>query len=160
MMAYLRALPAVLVRRYAGRTIVCDQGPMYLLARPGLRDPRLAHWSAETFAVYAGLIDVAVWLDAPDSVLAERIATRSTPHRLQGAAPDRAAAVLAQARADFAPMFATLDADQATIVLRFDTSLTTTADVVDAVIEALTERRHRASGLGLTRTEYHTKMSR
>jgi broad-specificity NMP kinase len=82
MAAYLDALPPVLAERDG--VVVFDQGPIYALCRPQMRDPRLSGWRDERLARWAGLLDLVVVLEAPDTVLVERVNAREKAHRLKG----------------------------------------------------------------------------
>ena len=76
-------------------TLLFDEGPVYMLARilmfgaDNTRSATFEQWWRRTIAEWAETLDVVVWLDAPDDVLATRLHTRAQPHPLQGA-PDRA----------------------------------------------------------------------
>lgn len=87
----LKTLHSVLAREASPdhRTIVLDEGPVFSLSRLSVfqnasRGPgRLARgWRAELDR-WAQTLDVVVWLDAPDPVLAQRIRDRSKPHRIK-----------------------------------------------------------------------------
>lgn len=136
MMAYLRALPGVLrgPGRPPGRVLVFDQGPLYTLAQPGLRHPRLrAVWEREADR-WRALLDVVVWLDAPAEVLAGRIDSRPKEHRYKAGAADAVAGGLARDRTVLTDLLARVEAGPgAPAVLRFDTS----RDTVDAIVPAV-----------------------
>ena len=137
-MLYLRAMPGLLTRRppFAGNVLVFDQGPLYLLSEAQLRDQRLAAWRQETLETWASVLDVIVWLDAPDAVLAARIDTRSKWHRLKGKGLGAAVDVLADAREAYESMISSLEArDDGPAILRFDTSRLSPEDVVDAILQ-------------------------
>jgi adenylate kinase family enzyme len=98
MMAYLRAVldgP----HRPRGKALLFDQGPIYTLARPALRDERLAGWWERTLATWRSRLDVVIVLDAPDHVLLERITARDKEHRLKGHSRTAALQALADDRA-------------------------------------------------------------
>lgn len=131
-MAYLQALPRVL----AGRgVVVFDQGPLFFLTRPVLRDERLRPWWERTFRRWNGLLDLVVLLDAPDPVLVERINLRSKEHRIKGRDDEAALAFVAEGRAAFDQALAACRPAPAT--LRLDTSRLAPDEVVDAIVAAL-----------------------
>jgi thymidylate kinase len=136
MMAYVRALPVVLSgpRRPAGDVLVFDQGPLYTLAREPLRDARLRDWWESSLALWRSLLDVVVWLDAPDDVLVERIHGRAIEHRYKGAERDAALAGLAADREVYTGL---LDRPQ---ILRVDTSRQATDEIAAAVLAAARAR--------------------
>jgi shikimate kinase len=143
MMAYLQALPRVLERADSAtsRTIALDQGPIYLLTRRSLTDERLAAWRRRVVQTWAPLLDVVVWLDAPDAVLVERINTRDKRHRLQGSAEETALEALAESRAVYERVLGELEAGRPSwVVLRFDTSVRSAEEIADEVLTALDER--------------------
>ena len=133
MMAYLRALPRVLDGPHGPRTdaLVFDQGPLYTLCRPALRDPRLTGWRDETLALWRDRLHTVAWLDAPDAVLAQRIDTRGKEHRLKHGGPAVAAA-LQQDREVYEAALARLDGGPR--VLRLDTGRTTPDAIVDDLL--------------------------
>jgi hypothetical protein len=136
-MLYLRALPGVIQRRplWEANVLVFDQGPLYLLSEAQLRGDRLATWRKETLETWAALLDVVVWLDAPDTVLADRIDARDKWHRLKGARLEAAIDVLAEARAAYNAMISSLEArEDGPVILRFDTSRVSPADVVESLL--------------------------
>jgi adenylate kinase family enzyme len=143
MMVYLRALPRILQDggSRGPRVIVFDQGPVFSLTRPSLRDERLAQWSARTFAAWGALLDVVVWLDAPDAVMIERINARDKWHRLKGARGDTAAEDLLTSRAVYEDALAKLaPPPRGPTIVRFDTSRCSVDDVVDEVLAAVRGR--------------------
>ena len=137
-MLYLRALPRLIERRPVseGNVLVFDQGPLYLLSEAQLRDDRLNAWRKATLETWASHLDVIVWLDAPDAVLAERLDTRSKWHRLKGEGLEAAIDVLAEARDAYEAMISSLEARaDGPAILRFDTSRMSPDDVVDSLLE-------------------------
>ena len=140
-MVYLRALPTLVERRRRAGTsvLVFDQGPLYVLGRPRLQDARLAAWRQDMFELWATLLDVVVWLDAPNVVLGQRIDTRRKWHRLKGKPADAVGEVLSATRAVYEDLLSRLEArgDHRPVVLRFDTSRTSAEQIADAVLEAL-----------------------
>ena len=146
LMTYLQALPRVLDREGGPeRTIVFDQGPVYLLARPRLQGERLRPWWNRTFEEWAGRLDAVVSLDAPDDVLLERIDARDKWHALKGRDREPAQEALTRTRAVYEDALARLasHADGPTVV-RFDTGRETAGDVVDGIVALL--ERLRAGG--------------
>jgi shikimate kinase len=143
MMAYLQALPRVLERVDSGdgRTIALDQGPIYFLTRGSLTNERLATWRKRVGQTWAPLLDVVVWLDAPDALLVERINSRDKRHRLKGSPERTALEVLAKSRAVYERALRELEVPRrGPVVLRFDTSLRSADEIADEVLAALHER--------------------
>ncbi len=140
MAAYLGALASLLggAWRPDRDAIVFDQGPIFALTRPALLDERLAEWWDSSFATWRSLLDVVVWLEAPDEVLIDRIGARGKFHRLKGGPDEAALDVLAQDQAvyDFA-----LDklqvGDRTPTILRFDTSRLPAEAIVDELLTVI-----------------------
>jgi adenylate kinase family enzyme len=137
-MVYVQALPQIVRRVFPAETVVFDQGPFFSLTRPTQTDERLAAWRRHWFEVWAALLDIVVWLDAPDAVLIERINSRAKWHRLQGGRDSDAQKTLAESRAVYEGAVAELQSRQdGPLVLRFDTSrrpaATVAAEILDAV---------------------------
>jgi hypothetical protein len=70
--------------RLADAKIIAFDGPTYFVSRPSLQSERLAAWRGQVLDPWAPLLDLVVWLDAPDQILAARINSRSEWHRLKG----------------------------------------------------------------------------
>jgi hypothetical protein len=139
-MAYLEALPRALAGdgSRASRTVVFDQGPIFFLTRPSLQDPRIRPWAERTFEAWADLLDVVVWLDAPDHVLRERIDARSKDHRIKGGHDEAVFSFLAESRAVYASTVARArSATRPPVVLSFDTSRRSADAIVEDVLAAL-----------------------
>jgi len=140
MMMYLQALPRILPGLgSAGNTaIVFDQGPLFLLTRPSLTDERLATWWNGMFDMWTPLLDVVVFLDAPDELLRERINTRQTWHALKGADGRSALDVLRASRQVYERTIEAVAARPAgPAILRFDTSTRSADEIADAIISAI-----------------------
>lgn len=143
-LAYLRVLPRMLEDRPSERVVVFDQGPIFLLTRPGVLHPRLATWHAQALDTWSALLDVVVLLDAPDEMLVDRINARSKEHRIKGASVDTAAAFIAQSRAVYSKALDGLDARAAApTILRLDTSRLPVDRAVEDIIAAVERRRAR-----------------
>jgi thymidylate kinase len=143
LMTYLQALPRVLDREGCPeRTIVFDQGPIYLLARPRLQGERLRPWWDRTFDDWAERLDAVVCLDAPDEVLLERIDGREKRHALKGREHEPAREALTRTRAVYEDALARLESRPLPpTILRFDTSRETAGDVVDGILALLEAMR-------------------
>ena len=107
-LAYLRAWRAAVGREQdADGLLLLDHGPVFRLASLRANGPAMAG-SKPFDTLWTGLardwgrlLDVVVWLDAPDGVLLRRIDARSRAHRIRGADEDRAAGFLARYRAAY-----------------------------------------------------------
>ncbi len=96
------------VRAPAGAAVrVLDHGPVFRLASltafgpPMVRTAAFARMRTRLARDWGGLLDVVVWLDAPDAVLLRRIADRTQQHRIRGAGHADAVDFLARYRAAY-----------------------------------------------------------
>lgn len=145
-MAYVQAVPRILERGYlAGANVIAfDQGPIYFVSRPSLLNHRLAAWRETTLDTWASLLDVVVWLDAPDHVLAARINSRSKAHRLKGAPGITAAEAFVESRTAYEHAISRLaERRDGPAILRFDTDVRPAAEIADDVLAALAGRNRR-----------------
>lgn len=141
--AYVEAAARLLQRGHLAdaNTIAFDQGPLYFVSRPSLLDDRLARWREAVFDTWACLLDVVVWLDAPDQILTERINSRPAWHRLKGAKREAAAENLAGTRKVYENAISSLTERQTSpAILRFDTERRPAAEIAEAVLAALVAR--------------------
>jgi hypothetical protein len=112
----LRSLYRVARRTTGCRVLLFDEGPVYTLARSlvyggkNIQTRGFARWWRRAIAQWASTLDVIVWLDAPDDVLALRIHTRSKWHPLQGASDQMMADFLGSYRQAFSRVLADLTA--------------------------------------------------
>lgn len=66
-----------------------DEGIIFELAKPradigiGLTNGGLKRWEQNMLDRWSGTLDAVIWLDAPDTVLVERIRTRAKHHRMK-----------------------------------------------------------------------------
>jgi hypothetical protein len=138
-MMYVQALPRVLpeLGSPGDSAIVFDQGPLFLLTRFNFRDERLSTWWNRMVDTWAPLLDIVVFLDAPDDLLRERINTRDKWHALKGADGSSAFDVLRASRQVYER---TLEAVAARpggpAVLRFDTSARSADEIAEAILSA------------------------
>jgi len=107
--ARLRALLNFLDRDElsAYRYIVLDEGAIYTLAwlhvigHSIFADFRTSSWRHYIAALWAAQLDEVIWLDAPDTVLAQRLRTRAKRHVLSNASDRSVTAFSLRYRAAF-----------------------------------------------------------
>ncbi len=98
------------------RALLFDEGPVYMLARilvfggKNIETGGFARWWWHAIAEWAATLDLVVWLDAPDDVLARRIHTRPQWHPFQGAGDEDLAPFLHSYREAFTRVLAELTA--------------------------------------------------
>lgn len=89
------------------RTLLFDEGPVYLLARTlvyggqKIETRGFARWWKRAIAQWAATLDVVIWLDAPDGTLSNRIVARRRWHRTQSYDDQRRIRFLQSYRAAF-----------------------------------------------------------
>ncbi len=139
---YLKAWPARLRRAAArnGTVILLDHGALFKLATLNafgpekLKDERFEGWWQDMFTKWAGLLDMVIWLDAPDSELVERINRREQRHAVKGSSEQAAVAFLARYRQSYEQILAGLSAHQGPTVLSFDTSRHSMEQIADQLL--------------------------
>lgn len=108
--------------RYISRTcepgqnmLVMDQGPIYALGRleamgkPFIRSAVYRRWRLQMTDIWAKKLTRIVFLDAPDSVLVERIGGRSQAHETKGKPAEVGYEFLGRHRLAFDQMVATIE---------------------------------------------------
>jgi hypothetical protein len=138
-MMYVQALPRVLpeLGSPGDSAIVFDQGPLFLLTRFNFTDERLATWRNRMLDTWAPLLDMVVFLDAPDSLLQERINTREKWHSLKGADGRSGLDVLRAHRQLYEHTLETVTARPGgPAILRFDTSTRSADEIAEAILSA------------------------
>ena len=112
----VRALHQLARRATGCRTLLFDEGPVYMLARilvyggERLQTRGFARWWRRAITSWAATLDLIVWLDAPNHVLAERLRTRSQWHPVQDASPEAIVRFLDSYRAAYARVVSELTA--------------------------------------------------
>lgn len=122
----------------ADGVLLLDHGPLFRLAQlatPMRASARTRRTWTRLSRRWANLLDVVVWMDAPDEVLIDRIERREREHRVRGVATDTAARFLADYRASFRAALAALDGS--TTVIRLDTSTATPEALAERVVAEL-----------------------
>lgn len=87
-----------------GEVLLLDQGPVYLLTDLFELNPGYSQcgptqkWQMDIYQRWAHMIDLVVWLDAPDPVLTERIRSREKQHIVKHQSEDEICQFLALCR--------------------------------------------------------------
>jgi hypothetical protein len=139
-MMYVQALPRVLrqLGSAGNSAIVFDQGPLFLLTRHDFMDEPLVTWWNRMLDTWAPLLDMVVRLDAPDTLLRERINTREKSHALKGAGDRSALDVLRRSRQVYERALEAVAARPGgPMILRFDTSTRCADEIADAILSAI-----------------------
>lgn len=156
-LVYLNGWPHVLGQQAAhgGDAILLDHGPVFKLATLNafgpeyLKTERAEPWWDTMFKQWASMVDIVVWLDAPDPILEQRINSRNQRHAVKGKTEAEVLQFLARYRCSYEQILAKLMADNGPALFQFDTSQTTIEQVADEVLLTIASRlegtRSRAS---------------
>jgi len=144
-LVYLKGWPRVLRHQAArgGAAILLDHGPVFKLATlrafgpQSLKAKTLEPWWNDMFRQWASMIDMVVWLDAPDSILEKRINSRKQPHAVKGKSELAVTQFLARYRISYEQILAELKNFGGPTLFQFDTSQTAIEQVADEVLRAL-----------------------
>lgn len=142
-MVYLKAWPRVLRQQAAnnGGVVLLDHGPVFRLAMlltfgpESLKSQGFEQWWNETIKQWAFTLDTIILLDAPDSILIERINRRSQRHIIKGKSEPEMYRFLARYRASYKQILAKLMAYRGPLMLEFDASQLSIKQIVDEVLE-------------------------
>jgi len=145
----LRTLPAVLAQETARgpSAIVLDEGPLFSLARLSVfhraheSRTRLGRAWQEQLDRWTTLLDVVIWLDAPDPILVQRIRTRFKPHSIKED-PDHAMhEFLGRYRQAYEEIRTCLTAVGRTRMIEVNTATVSAEQAAPVVLAALTPPR-------------------
>ena len=144
-LVYLKGWSEVLKQeaRRKDAAVLLDHGPVFKLATlhefgpEKLRSARFEEWWDAMFKQWASTLDIVVWLDAPDSVLENRINSRDQRHLVKGKSEQEAARFLARYRKSYEQTLAKLKTHGGPFLLQFDTSQTSIEKVADEIISAI-----------------------
>lgn len=146
----LRTLGTLLQRDRSSphRAIVLDEGPLFSLCRlllfqrwirPDTAPPQA--WLREV-AQWTGTMDLVIWLDAPDPILAQRIRSRAKGHEVKEASGAEIFRFLARFRNAYREILSRLASGGRPVVIAIDTGATG-PDQVAAIVLAAIERIER-----------------
>jgi cytidylate kinase len=130
--------------------LLLDHGPVYRLASLSAFGPPMAgtrpfgRWWTGLARDWGRLLDVVVYLDAPDAVLLRRIEARARSHRIRGSGEDQAAEFLARYRGAYRLALDAVTASGARVV-ELDTAAArpkALATLVDAAIHTAPSGSH------------------
>jgi hypothetical protein len=119
-----------------------DHGPVFKLATlhafgPNWLRSASAHvWWEGLFQQWAALLDLIVWLDAPDAFLETRINARFQKHQVKGKSESDVRQFLARYRSSYQYVLSRLAASNGPTVIQYDTSQATPDELVAGILAA------------------------
>jgi len=142
---YLRGWPQVLRQLPAnnGKTVLLDHGPVFKLAKLNAFGPRrikcqgLEKWWHSMFKQCTSTLDIVILLDAPDTILVDRIKTRSQQHAVKGKSDREAYDFLESYRTSFDQILERLTSYGGLMVLQFDTNRLSIDQIAAEVLIAI-----------------------
>jgi shikimate kinase len=145
---YLKGWPQVLGQQAAhgGKAILLDHGPVFKLATLNafgpeyLKTEKVKAWWNNMFKQWASTVDIIIWLDAPDTILEQRINSRNQRHAVKGKTETEVLQFLACYRMSYEEILAKLMTEQGPVLFQFDTSQTSIEQVVDEVLLTIDSR--------------------
>jgi len=141
-MVYLKAWPRVLRRQASdnGTLVLLDHGPVFKLATLNafgperLKSQGFEPWWHSMLQQWAFTLDRLVWLDAPETILVERINLRNQRHAVKGKSEREAHEFLMRYQKSYEQILAKLTAYGRPTLLQFDTGQASIERIVDEVL--------------------------
>jgi deoxyadenosine/deoxycytidine kinase len=141
-MAYLKAELQVLEQQASnnGTVTILDHGPIYRLAFLRALGPEITKsqiytsWWASLLNQWLANIDIVIWLDAPNTVLLERIRARNTQHTIKEKCEQEAYKYLSHYRTFLEQIIAESVTDRWITLLRFNTNQESVEHMVDKIL--------------------------
>ena len=124
--------------RFSERITVLDQGPLFMLVALrefgswATKDVAWIRWREQALEQWAEMLDLIIWLDAPNQVLARRIRNRAKWHHVKTRPDAEIIDFLVRYRAEYQRVLSSLEARGAT-VMRFDTADKSVQQIADEV---------------------------
>ena len=125
------------------QTLVLDEGAVFTLAklcafgRENIKSRFCEKWLQDFLRQWASTLDAVIWLDAPDSILTERIRARNKAHRVKEETDLEIHEFLARYRASYEKIISELIAHRSLKVMRLNTELLAQERVADSVLAGL-----------------------
>lgn len=123
------------------KTIILDQGPVYLLTELGefdsesLQDHVIEIAWQGIYERWSTALDMIIWLDATDRCLLDRINARQKEHPIKNESAEAIYKFLSRSRNAYEQIIANLSAYRPDMkILRFDTSKKTPAQIVNQLL--------------------------
>ncbi len=104
---------------------------------PRLKSQSFDKWWNQALTRWASVVDVAIWLNAPDETLIERIQTRNKEHRLQDSSLQATWNYLEKYRSSLSSVILKLSAYNRLRILNFDTHCQSFTNLKSEVFDEL-----------------------
>jgi hypothetical protein len=146
MMLHLNGWNRILARPHVSScsVIVFDHGPFYMLTALREFGPDFAQesgfhrWWGRRLTEWASRLDMVVWLDAPNSVLADRIDDRDHKHIIKGRSQQEKQSFLGRYRSSFGAVMSMATARNDDLgVYRYRTEYNSTAQITEEILGAI-----------------------
>lgn len=139
---YLRRWPRLLRHQATDNdtVLLLDHGPVFKLATLNEFGPEkincqsVKDWWGDVLDQWARTLDMIIWLDAPDSVLMERINHREQRHDVKAKSEQEVFQFLTRYRCSYEQVLAKLTANGRPILLRFDTNQVSIEQITDRLL--------------------------
>jgi len=134
-----------LIRQQAlnnGTVILLDHGPVFKLATLNafgperLKSKGFEDWWRNMLYQWAYTLDMVIWLDAPDTILMERINNRDQRHAVKEKSEQEVANFLACYRSSYEQILTKLIANGRPRLLQFDTNQASLEQITDGLLVA------------------------
>ncbi len=131
-----------------GRVVILDEGPIFALAylrgfgHEAARGEHTAGWWDKALRQWAGVIDMVVVVDAPDTVLASRIRTRPKHHEIKHSSDEEIHAFAARFRTVLESVLADLALHGGPRVVRIRTGEEQVERIAERLLDQLDRGRH------------------
>ena len=144
-LVYLNAWHRFLIRQKSNteRLILLDHGPIFRLALlsefgPAMTtSPKYERWLDSMLNQWGNVLQVIVWVDAPNAVLKNRIQARSRKHRVKQESEEAVYQFLDRYRTSYYHIIDKIIANHDLLVLQFDTYQEKSEQIVDKILAAL-----------------------
>jgi shikimate kinase len=143
-MIYLKAWPQILRQQamHNSSIILLDHGPIFKLATlnafgpPRLKSPSFEPWWHSNFEQWASVLDMVIWLEAPNKTLLERINRRHQRHVVKAQPERNAYDFLLRYESSYEQILGRLGAYGGPTLLHFDTNQASVEQLIDKVLAA------------------------
>jgi hypothetical protein len=126
-----------------GGSVVLDEGAVYMLARLRVMGQERVDgvafegWRGRALEEWSRILDLVVWLDAPDAVLIHRLRTRSQAHPMKAMSDEAIGSFLSAYREAYASVITELRASGRPAILSIRTDQQPVDQVADRVAGAM-----------------------